>query len=309
MVDRLEVHAQKVARKVKAGYPGRGERAPHQVVQRRYGRRCGRDGHRVRGNEGLRIGPERNIVDCMTIRVNRVPGGTTAASGLLMATPRPLRLQVVEILRNAITECVFEPGGKLVERELCEQLGVSRTTLREALRQLEAEGLLVLTPNKGPAVASLDAGGAADAYALRAELEGYACAECAKRVTPADLADLRTDLVAMTRAVAAGDFNALQHAKTTFYDRLYDIAGNAELKRVLRLLRARVTLIRGLDVDRAARMRETVDGAKAIMEALARRSPAAARKAAEEHIRRAAALAIGALGITSSARSRRASVG
>src|SRR4051794_23051462 len=97
------------------------------------------------------------------------------------AVPSLLRQQVVDILRNAITECVFEPGGRLIERELCEMLGVSRTTLREGLRQLEAEGLLHLAPNKGPMVPSLTLTEASAIYALRAELEGFACAECARR--------------------------------------------------------------------------------------------------------------------------------
>src|SRR5450631_2619119 len=92
------------------------------------------------------------------------------------AVPSPLRQQVVEILRKAITECVFEPGGRLIERELCEMLGVSRTTLREGLRQLHAEGLLDLAPNKGPTIPILSLKEAASVYAVRAELEGFACA-------------------------------------------------------------------------------------------------------------------------------------
>jgi len=220
-----------------------------------------------------------------------------AVDGVVLSqvVPSLLRQQVVEILRNAITECVFEPGGKLIERELCEMLGVSRTTLREGLRQLEAEGLLELTPNRGPMVASLDMESAAGAYAMRAQLEGFASAECAARATASDVAALRRCLGEMTRAYEGGDFKALQSTKTIFYDSLYDIAANAELKRTLRLLRARVTLIRGLDVNRESRMQETLDGAKSILAAIARRDSAAARHAAEEHISRAATLAINAM--------------
>lgn len=210
------------------------------------------------------------------------------------AVPSPLRRQVVDILRTAITECVFEPGGRLVERDLCERLGVSRPTLREGLRQLEAEGLLHIEPNKGPVVPALSREQAAAVYAVRRKLEGYACEECAKHTSDGDLQALRTSLELMTRAMRASDFKLLQHAKTEFYSRLYDAAGNRELKEILQRLRARVTLIRGLDVNRATRTRESVEGARAILAALARRDPGAARRAAERHIDRAAALALDA---------------
>jgi DNA-binding GntR family transcriptional regulator len=217
-----------------------------------------------------------------------------SVAALREAVPSPLRQQVVEILRNAITECVFEPGGRLTERELCERLGVSRTTLREGLRQLEAEGLLHLEPNKGPTVASLSAEEAAGVYAVRRELEGFASAQCAGRATKDDLKALAASLDTMKAAVADNDFELLQHAKTEFFDRLYDAAGNLELKHMLQRLRARVTLIRGLDVDRGARVKESIDGARAILAALNRRDPLAARRAAEKHIARAAELALAA---------------
>src|ERR1700760_466339 len=89
---------------------------------------------------------------------------------------QPLRQQVVDILRDAITSCLFEPGGKLTERVLCERLGVSRGTLREGLRQLEAEGLVRIVPNRGPMVTALTETEASECYALRAFLESEASA-------------------------------------------------------------------------------------------------------------------------------------
>lgn len=219
----------------------------------------------------------------------------TMLNPLKGAVPNPLRQQVVDILRNAITECVFEPGGRLIERELCEMLGVSRTTLREGLRQLEAEGLLELTPNKGPVVPNLDYREAANAYVVRGELEGLACALCAERATEQDLAELTRCLDAMTGALANTDFTILQHAKTEFYDRLYNAAGNPELKLILQRLRARVTLCRGLNVNRTARVQESLDGARSILAALIKRDPVASRRAAEQHIAKASKLALEAM--------------
>lgn len=211
------------------------------------------------------------------------------------AAPNPLRQQVVDILRNAITECVFEPGGRLIERELCEMMGVSRTTLREGLRQLEAEGLVELTPNKGPAVSKLDYREAANAYAVRRELEGYACALCAERASAEDLAELTRCVQAMTGALANADFNILQHAKTEFYGRLLDATGNPELKLIVQRLRARVTLCRGLRINRALRVQESLTGAQNILAALMAKDPVAARGAAEQHIAKAAELALDAM--------------
>jgi len=231
-------------------------------------------------------------VDCNTMEAHIDVASQMMLAALREAVPSPLRQQVVDILRNAITECIFEPGGRLIERELCEMLGVSRTTLREGLRQLEAEGLLTLEPNKGPAVARLTPEEAEGVYAVRRELEGFACALCAEHATPADIAALNESLAVMSRSIAREDFKTLQHAKTAFFDRLYAAAGNPELKRILQRVRARVTLIRGLDVNRAPRVRESVDGARAILAAITRRDAAAARRAGERHIAKAAVLAL-----------------
>ncbi|MFX7764224.1 GntR family transcriptional regulator, partial [Acinetobacter baumannii] len=81
------------------------------------------------------------------------------------------------------------------ERELCEQTGVGRTSIREALRQLEAEGLVTTIPHRGPVVSTITADEAAQLYDLRALLEGYAGRECARRRDPAIIARLREQFV------------------------------------------------------------------------------------------------------------------
>jgi DNA-binding GntR family transcriptional regulator len=86
----------------------------------------------------------------------------------------PLRLQVLDELRQSIISGRSAPGTRLVERELITMLGVSRTVIREALRQLETEGLVATVPNKGPIVRELSASEAKDLYSIRAVLEGLA---------------------------------------------------------------------------------------------------------------------------------------
>ena len=75
---------------------------------------------------------------------------------LITRKPVPLRNEVIERLRSAICKQLLPQGSRLIERQLCEMLGVSRTLVREALRQLEAEGLVTIIPNRGPSVAVLD---------------------------------------------------------------------------------------------------------------------------------------------------------
>ena len=211
------------------------------------------------------------------------------------AVPTLLREQVVDILRTAITECRFEPGGRLIERELCEALQVSRSTVREGLRQLEAEGLVTITPNRGPMVTVLEAEEAREVYAIRATLEGMASAAAAERVDAAQVEQIAAQVIGVRAAREEGNFAAVQQAKTLFYDSLLAAAGNRQLERTLKQLRARGTLLRGLDVFREARMNESVRGAAEILAAVRSRDPDAARLASIGHIMRASELALEAM--------------
>src|SRR5215469_10859654 len=91
-----------------------------------------------------------------------------------------LRELALQKMRTAILDARFLPGDRLVERALCEELGVSRTVVREVLRHLETEGLVESLPNQGPIVAILDIDTAAEIYEIRALLEGDAAMACAQ---------------------------------------------------------------------------------------------------------------------------------
>ena len=99
------------------------------------------------------------------------------SNSALAAIPKlaaPLRQQVLDELRQSIIAGRLNPGERLIERELISMMGVSRTVIREALRQLESEGLVAIVPNKGPIVRTLTLEEARDLYAIRAVLEGLA---------------------------------------------------------------------------------------------------------------------------------------
>jgi DNA-binding GntR family transcriptional regulator len=211
---------------------------------------------------------------------------------ILLKTPvaAPMRQQVVDILRDAITDHLFEPGGRLTERELCESLGVSRSTVREGLRQLEAEGLVQIKPNKGPTVAELSEEEARHIYAIRAKLQGMAAAACAKNPPPDLVPALQKLLTVIRNAERAGNYRNLQAARTSFYNLIFDGSGNPQLSILLRQLRARVTLMRGLEGLREERMQEAMRGANVVLDAIRAGDTKAAARVAEEHIERAAEL-------------------
>jgi len=105
--------------------------------------------------------------------------------------PATLRARVEDFLRTSIMQGRYRSGERLREMELCEELGISRSTLREALRTLEAERLITMEPHRGPTVACMSEKAARDLYAIRALLEGYAAHAFARLASDADVERLR----------------------------------------------------------------------------------------------------------------------
>jgi DNA-binding transcriptional regulator YhcF (GntR family) len=120
-------------------------------------------------------------------------------SDMLVERPAALRDQVVGNLRNAIINGQFAPGARLVERQMCELLGVSRTLVREALRQLEAEGWIRILPYRGPVVITMTPDEVRDLYEVRSALEGIAAQRAATRATPEQLDRLEAAVEATMR--------------------------------------------------------------------------------------------------------------
>ena len=116
--------------------------------------------------------------------------------------PQTLRELVLEKMRGAILSGRFKSGERLVERTLCDQLGVSRSVVREVIRYLEAEGLVESMPNKGPMVARMDWDQARQIYDIRLLLEQSAAAACAATAGDATKTSLRA---AMRVKMASGD--------------------------------------------------------------------------------------------------------
>lgn len=204
----------------------------------------------------------------------------------------PLRRQVAERLRQAIITGRLQPGARLIERELIASMAVSRTVIRETLRELEAEGLIAMIPNKGPIVRELSLAEATDLYAIRAVLEGLAARLFAERARPSDIARLARALDLTAKAYAKGDPARIFEAKDRFYDVFFDGAGSETLSSMIGTLHGRISRWRSLGLGHPqrspSRSRETIRNLRAVVAALRKRDPDLAERIIRHEVTRAA---------------------
>jgi len=218
----------------------------------------------------------------------------TATSELaIQRLAAPLRQQAVERLRAAVISGRLAPGRRLVERELIELMHVSRTVVREALRQLEAEGLVAMVPNKGPVVRELTEKEARELYQIRAVLEALGARLFVENADAEQLGALEHGLADVERAYAEGSAEGVLDAKNRFYELLFAGAASAVLSTMLASLHARIWRWRALGLSHPRRSPErstqAVAGLKALMEAIKRRDADAADALMREETNRAAA--------------------
>ncbi len=204
----------------------------------------------------------------------------------------PVRQQVLESVRAAIVAGQLRPGQRLVEKELCTLLGVSRPSVREALRQLESEGLVSSVPNRGPVVAVLDRHHAAGIYEVRASLEGLAARLFAERASPELLASLGAAYDELAKAASAEDVSLAVSVKDRFYEVLLEGAGNPMIPGILGQMNARITFLRRLSLSSPKRLPAMMREIKAIITGIRRRDGAAAERAAIAHVNNAAEIAL-----------------
>ena len=208
--------------------------------------------------------------------------------------PATLRGRVEEYLRTAIMEGRLKGGERLREQELCQQLDISRPTLREALRTLEAERLIAIEPHRSPSVVRITEKAAGDLYALRQLLEGFASHEFARLADDASIAKLRQTVQRLHETAAQDDKGRLLAAKRDFYDVLLGGCGNELIKDMLPSLLSRINLLRATSFARPERLTESLAEIDWLFDRILARDPEGAREAASAHILNArhAALAV-----------------
>ena len=205
-----------------------------------------------------------------------------------------VRTIVAQKLREAIMSGTLKPGQRLVERELCEMTGVSRPSIREALRLLEADGMVNTVPHRGPAVSTISLEEARQLYAARAVLEGFAGRECARLRDPAVVRRMGD---ALTRLKAAFGFAkpnmmAVLEAKTDFYAALIGGCQNVFIERMLKPLHDRITLLRITSMSQPKRMNRSLREVTAIWRAIQRGDEDLAERRCVDHVEAAAVAAL-----------------
>ena len=202
-----------------------------------------------------------------------------------------LRELVLEKMRTAILDARFLLGDRLVERTLCEELGVSRTVVREVLRHLEAEGLVDTVPNQGPIVAVLDLDRAAEIYEIRSLLEGEAASACARLADERTIADLEALIDRIRDAFESRDYRSVRMLTTSFYERMF-LAGKKQVAwEIVQSLMARINRLRAMTISSDDRGHQAVQEMRLIVAAIRAGNAAAASEAAVAHVGRVAEIA------------------
>lgn len=155
-----------------------------------------------------------------------------------------LHAQLVDRLRRLIETGELPPGSKLVEKSLCESFDVSRTPMREAIRALAAEGLIVLTPNRGASVATVTEAQILESYVVMGALEGLAGELAAPAITDDALAAIRTLHDRMCDCRRAGDLEGYYDYNRRIHDAIFAAAGNPVLTQTRRIIFTRVVNLR-----------------------------------------------------------------
>ena len=216
----------------------------------------------------------------------------------LRVLPRTVQQETVDKLRLAIFSGIFEPGSRLVESQLCVQLGISRPSLREALRSLAAEKLIEIIPNRGPSVTQLTWDEVNSIYEARELLEVEAVGRCSQLITPAALEKLELSLGAFEEAASSNDGLARIPTAAEFYAIILANCGNPILEEIHRGLVARISLFRSRSMSREGRAKSSLAEMREIYEAIAAGDEKAARKASKKHVLNAKAAIEQALNTT-----------
>ena len=194
--------------------------------------------------------------------------------------------QVAARLRTMLIEGHIAPGAKLNERELCEQLRVSRTPLREAIKLLAAEGLVDLLPNRGAVAVKLTEADVANTFELLSMLEAMSGELAAQRITDEELAELRALNYEMMACFARRDLSGYYRINARIHSAINDAAKNPVLTSTYRSINARVQSLRFRTNQDEGKWGAAVAEHGRMIDALAARDPAAMRQVLIEHLNR-----------------------
>lgn len=197
---------------------------------------------------------------------------------------QPLREVVCETLRDAIRKGILKPGERLMEIQLAEELGVSRTPVREAIRKLELEGYVIMMPRRGTYVANLSIRDVNEVFEIRTSLDSLASGLAAERITDEELERLQRLLVLIGEYIETNDMEKIVETDTEFHDLLYQASRNTRLVGIIFNLREQLTRFRTTSMGFPGRLAATLEEHRRIVEAIAQGDVKEAQAAAEYHM-------------------------
>lgn len=199
---------------------------------------------------------------------------------------RPLREIVYEELKLLILTGKISPGMRLMEEELAEDMGVSRTPIREAIRKLEKEGLITIEPRRGAYVSQISTKDMVEILEVRQNMEGLAAELAAQRMSEEDKEKLGNIAKAYEEAVAAGDMAEMIRCDTAFHHIIVEATQNKILIQMVEQLQEMVLRFRYIYYDNFKRAEQMLSEHQAIYEAIAGGNTEVARESANVHIDR-----------------------
>lgn len=209
--------------------------------------------------------------------------------------PRLLHEDVAERLRELIMHGELAPGVKLNERVLCEQLGISRTPLREAFKSLASEGLVELLPNRGAIVAPLDPARLQQIFAVLEALEGLAGELACRNASERQLREIRALHFEMLAHHARHELDAYFRCNQEIHIRIVEASGNEPLAQIYRSLNANARRARYMANLSQERWDQAVAEHNEILDALTARDAARLQRLLHEHLEHKLALVMDAL--------------
>jgi DNA-binding GntR family transcriptional regulator len=202
-----------------------------------------------------------------------------------LSVPRVvLHEQVAATLRQMLVEGLIAPGGKLNERELCEELNISRTPLREAIKMLAVEGLVELLPNRGSVAIELSAADVRHTFEVMAGLEGLSGELAAQRITESELDEIKALHYEMMAAYTRRDLSAYYQLNAAIHRAINQAAKNPVLTATYNQVNARLQALRFRSNQDGEKWQHAVDEHAAMIDALSARDPEALRRVLMSHL-------------------------
>jgi DNA-binding GntR family transcriptional regulator len=204
----------------------------------------------------------------------------------------PLRNKIIAALRSAIETGLLAPGMRLIEKDLCDQLNVSRTSLREALRELQPEGIFEATSARGLTIGTISREDAENAYRIRSVLEALVVEQFIEKADEATMRDLVRQGEVLKQAYQSGVLETIIESKRAFYDRICTGAANAIAFDIINRLVLRTSSLRRHSLSRKERQLQSIKEIDRLIKAIQKRDVESARQAATDHVRHSARSAL-----------------